>query len=98
MLTQAADMPGLSFPKHAVIFLRKKLEDCEYRVAAISASALLKRHTDSVPSTLENDLFASLPDDTLLDEPEEAWNNRSFEIKSRESVDRSILADYNSFE
>ena len=73
--THNTDMLDLNLPKHAFMFLRKKLEDGEYRVSAISASALLKRNTDSVRSAVENDMFASLPDDSLLDELEEAWNN-----------------------
>ena len=68
-------MLDLNLPKHAFMFLQKKLEDGEYRVSAISASALLKRNTDSVRSAVENDMFASLPDDSLMDELEEAWNN-----------------------
>ena len=31
------------------------------------ASDLLKRNTDSVRSAAENDMFMSLPDDSLLD-------------------------------
>lgn len=73
--THNTDMLDLNLPKHAFMFLRKKLADGEYRVSAISASALLKRNTDSVRSAVENDMFASLPDDSLLDELEEAWNN-----------------------
>lgn len=70
--THNTDMLDLNLPKHAFMFLRKRLEDGEYRVSAISASALLKRNTDSVRSAVDNDMFASLPDDFLLDELEEA--------------------------
>ena len=45
---------------------------CEviFRVSVIFASELLKRNTDSVRCAMENDVFNSLPDETLLDELE----------------------------
>ena len=55
--THNTDMLDLNLPKHAFMFLRKKLEDNEYRVSVISASDLLKRNTDSVRSAYENDMF-----------------------------------------
>jgi hypothetical protein len=73
--THNTDMLDLNLPKHAFMFLRKKLEDNEYRVSVISASDLLKRNTDSVRSAYENDMFASLPDDSLLDELEMEQSN-----------------------
>ena len=73
--THNMDMLDLNLPKHAFMFLRKKLEDNEYRVSVISASDLLKRNTDSVRSAYENDMFASLPDDSLLDELEMEQSN-----------------------
>ena len=54
-------------------FLRKRLEDGAYKVSAISASDVLKRNTDSVRNAVENDVFASLPQDSLLDELEMGW-------------------------
>jgi hypothetical protein len=73
--THNTDMLDLNLPKHAFMFMRKKFEDGDYHISAISASELLKRNTDSVRSAVENDVFASLPDDSLLDELEEGWSN-----------------------
>ena len=72
--THNTDMLDLNLPKHAYVFLRKKQdEDGEYRVTAVSASEILKRNTDSVRCAVENDVFDSLPDDSLLDELEMGW-------------------------
>lgn len=68
--THNMDMLDLNLPKHSYMFLRKKIEDGECRVSAISASDILKRNTDNVRSAVENDVFGSLPDDSLLDELE----------------------------
>ena len=46
-----------------------------YNVSAISASEVLKRNTDSIRNAVENDIFASLPQDSLLDELEMGWAN-----------------------
>lgn len=73
--THNTDMLDLNLPKHSYMFLRKKLEEGEYRVSAISASDILKRNTDSVRRAVENDVFSSLPDDALLDELEEGWRH-----------------------
>ena len=40
----------------------------KYQVSAVSASDVLKRNTDSLCCAVENDVFASLPQDSLLDE------------------------------
>lgn len=68
--THNTDMLDLNLPKHSYTFLRKQLEDSAYKVSAISASEVLKRNTDSIRNAVENDVFASLPQDTLLDELE----------------------------
>lgn len=73
--THNTDMFNLNLPKHAYIFLRKKAEGNSYKTTAISASDILKRNTDSIRNAVENDVFSSLPDDSLLDEFEEDWNN-----------------------
>jgi hypothetical protein len=73
--THNTDMLDLNLPKHAYMFLRKKLDDNKYRVTAISASEILKRNTDSLRSAVENDVFSSLPDDSLLDELEMGWRD-----------------------
>ena len=72
--THNTDMLDLNLPKHAFVFLRKKQdEDGEYKVTAVSASEILKRNTDSVRCAVENDVFDSLPDDSLLDDLEMGW-------------------------
>lgn len=71
--THNTDMLDLNLPKHSYVFLRKHLEDGAYKVSAISASEVLKRNTDSLRNAVENDVFASLPQDTLLDELEMGW-------------------------
>lgn len=68
--THNTDMLNLNLPKHSFAFLRKEIENGEYRVSVSFASDILKRNTDSVKCALENDAFGSLPDDSLLDELE----------------------------
>lgn len=65
----------LNLPKHSYVFLRKHLVDDRYQVSAISASDVLKRNTDSLRCAVENDVFASLPQDSLLDELEMGWED-----------------------
>ncbi|MDD7555791.1 MAG: hypothetical protein PUJ94_03475 [Ruminococcus sp.] len=62
-------MLDLNMPKHSFAFLRKRAED-HYKVSAMYASEILKRNTDSIHCALENDMFDSIPDDTLLNELE----------------------------
>ena len=59
-------MLGLNLPKHSYVFLRKHLEEGVYQVSAVSGSDVLKRNTDSLRCAVENDVFASLPEDSLL--------------------------------
>lgn len=73
--THNTDMLDLNLPKHSFMFLRKKEENGTYKVTAISASEILKRNTDSIRSAVENDVFGSLPDDSLLDELEMGWKD-----------------------
>ena len=73
--THNTDMLDLNLPKHSYVFLRKQLEDGIYKVSAVSASDILKRNTDSVRNAVENDVFSSLPQDSLLDELEIGWAN-----------------------
>ena len=68
--THNTDMLDLNLPKHAFAFLKKEIDDSEYKVSVTFASETLKRNTDSVRCALENDVFGSLPDDSLLDELE----------------------------
>lgn len=71
--THNTDMLDLNLPKHSYVFLRKKEEDGIFKVSAVSASDIIKRNTDSTRNAVENDMFASLPDDSLLDELEKEW-------------------------
>lgn len=71
--THNTDMLDLNLPKHSYMFLRKKMEDGECKISAVSASEILKRNTDSIRNAVENDVFGSLPDDSLLDELEMGW-------------------------
>ena len=55
---------------YAYVFLRKHLEQGVYQVSAVSASDVLKRNTASLRCAVENDVFAPLPQDSLLNELE----------------------------
>ena len=55
---------------YAYVFLRKHLEEGVYQVSAVSASDVLKRNTASLRCAVENDVFDSLPQDSLLNELE----------------------------
>ena len=67
--THNMDMLDLNLPKHAYAFLRKKPdENGDYKISAVYADEYLKRNTDSIRSAVENDIFDSLPDDSLLDQ------------------------------
>ena len=68
--THNSDMMDLNLPKHTYAFLSKKKEDNEYIIRMKYASDVLKRNTDSVRFACENDVFSSIPDETLLDELE----------------------------
>ncbi len=73
--THNTDMLDLNLPKHSYMFLRKHLEEGTYQVSAISASDILKRNTDSLRCAVENDVFGSLPQESLLDELEMEWQD-----------------------
>ncbi|MCR5775973.1 MAG: ATP-binding protein [Lachnospiraceae bacterium] len=68
--THNTDMLNMNLPKHTFAFLKKEIEDGEYKVSVTFASEYLKRNTDSVKCAMENDVFGSLPDDSLLDDLE----------------------------
>lgn len=67
------------------MFLRKHLEEGVYQVSAVSASDVLKRNTDSLRCAVENDVFASLTQDSLFMFPSVSirfllrniWNSKS---------------------
>lgn len=65
--THNTDMLDLNLPKHSYAFLRKRMVEEDYLVSVMYASDILKRNTDSIRCAVENDVFSSLPDDSLLD-------------------------------
>ncbi|MCI9151171.1 MAG: ATP-binding protein [Lachnospiraceae bacterium] len=71
--THNTDMLDLNLPKHSYAFLRKQICDGESHVSVIYASDILKRNTDSIRHAAENDVFSSLPDDSMLDMLEKGW-------------------------
>lgn len=73
--THNTDMLDLNLPKHSYAFLRKTAADDEYHVSVMYASEILKRNTDSIRCAVENDVFSSLPDDSLLDMLEKGWSD-----------------------
>lgn len=73
--THNTDMLDLNLPKHSFAFLRKKVVNGEPQQSVIYASELLKRNTDSVRCAIENDIFESIPNDSLLDSLEKEWND-----------------------
>ena len=68
--THNADMLDLNVPKHTFAFLKRNPDGSPF---AVFADSLLKRNTDSVRSAVENDLFESTPDLSLLNELEEDY-------------------------
>ena len=73
--THNTDMLDLNLPKHSYAFLRKTVVDDECHVSVMYASDILKRNTDSIRCAVENDMFSSLPDDSLLDTLEKGWSD-----------------------
>ena len=63
-------MLDLNLPKNSYVFLCNHLEEGIYQVPAVFASDVLKRNTDSLRCAVENDVFDSLPQDSLLNELE----------------------------
>ena len=68
--THNTDMLNLNLPKHSFAFMKKEIDDDNYNVSVTFASDILKRNTDSVKCAMENDVFGSIPDDSMLDELE----------------------------
>ena len=68
--THNTDMLNLNLPKHSFAFMKKEIDDDNYNVSVTFASDILKRNTDSVKCAMENDVFGSIHDDSMLDELE----------------------------
>ena len=73
--THNTDMLDLNLPKHSFAFLRKTVLDGEAQASVIYASEILKRNTDSIRCAVENDVFESIPNDSLLNTLEKEWND-----------------------
>ena len=71
--THNMDMLELNLPKHSYTFLRKETMDGECKVTAVSASSLLKKNTDSVRGAVDNDMFGTLPDLSMLSDLDRGW-------------------------
>jgi len=65
--THNADLMDLNIPKHSYAFLRKEKIKNEFVINVTFASEKLKRDTDCLRCAEENDVFESLPDESLLD-------------------------------
>ncbi len=68
--THNTDMLNMNLPKHTFAFMKKEIDNGDYKVTVTFASDHLKRNTDSVKCAMDNDVFGSLPDDSLLDDLE----------------------------
>ncbi|MBR1711099.1 MAG: ATP-binding protein [Clostridia bacterium] len=71
--THNMDMLDLNLPKHSYTFLKKEVMDNSCKVTAISASSLLKKNTDSVRGAMDNDMFGTLPDLSMLNALDRGW-------------------------
>ena len=71
--THNMDMLDLNLPKHSYTFLKKEVLDGENKVTAVPASSLLKKNTDSVRSAVDNDMFGTLPDLSMLNALDRGW-------------------------
>ena len=65
--THNSDMLDLNIPKHSFAFLRKEKDGDHFNVSFMYASDVLKRNTDSIRCAAANDVFSSIPDESLLD-------------------------------
>lgn len=81
--THNTDMLDLNLPKHSFAFLRKQQEDNDYKVSVMYASDLLKRNTDSIRCAVANDMFLSLPDDSLIYSLEKGIANNDHHLEVR---------------
>lgn len=70
--THNTDMLDLNIPKHSFAFLRKEKDGDHYDVSVMYASDVLKRNTDSIRCAAANDVFSSIPDESLLDSLEQS--------------------------
>ena len=64
--THNTDILDLPLPKHSFLFMKKDSNAPEHPITCISASAFLKRNTDSVRKAVENDLLSVAPSTDLI--------------------------------
>ena len=64
--THNSDILKMPFPKHSFVFLKKVIESGKTYISCVNASDFLKRNTDSLRQSVENDLFSTAPDTGLL--------------------------------
>ena len=69
--THNSDMLDLNLPKHSFAFFFFFKEESHFNVSVMYASDVLKRNTDSIRCAAANDVFSSIPDESLLDELED---------------------------
>lgn len=73
--THNTDMLDLNLPKHSFAFLCRRASGDGAEIFVTYASDVLKRNTDSVRCAFENDVFMSIPNDSLLDTLEVGWDD-----------------------
>ena len=64
--THNTDVLDMQLPKHSFIFLKKDINNSENPIKCINASYYLKRNTDSLKHAVENDLFCTVPELSLI--------------------------------
>ena len=66
-----SDMQDMNLPNHTFVYFSRTKEENGYSITVKDASEFLKRSTDSVRCAAENDVFSTIPDESLLDEIDE---------------------------
>ncbi|MDO4799004.1 MAG: ATP-binding protein [Bacillota bacterium] len=64
--THNLEVADLDLPNHSFWFMRKSVSDETFYIEAVPVSKYLKKSSDSVKLALENDIFATAPDLSLL--------------------------------
>ncbi len=77
------EIPGLpenagAGDSNSQAFMKKEVDEGEYKVSVTFAPDYLKRNTYSVKCAMENDVFGSLLDGSLLDDLEVAADEEIF--------------------
>lgn len=69
--THNLEITDLKLPKHSFNFMKKEQYDCYTTIECISASSKLKKASDTLKYAMNNDMFGSTPDVSLLYELED---------------------------